>query len=100
VLSQRNQSTYILELFRPRASSDTLEQMAERVCASADAAREAGADVRYLRTLFLPEDETCFFVFSAPSSESVRRACEHAGIASGRVVAAVQLNQTQEREDQ
>jgi hypothetical protein len=35
--------------------------------------------IRYVRTMFLPDDETCFHVFQAPSEEAVAEACSARG---------------------
>ena len=49
-----------------------------------------GTPVRYVRTTFLPDDETCFHVFEAASQEAVGEACRRAGIGSGRIVPAIE----------
>ena len=46
--------------------------------------------VRYVRTTFLPDDETCFHVFEAAAEEAVREICRRAGIDSARIVPAVE----------
>jgi len=43
-----------------------------------------------VRTTFLPDDETCFHIFDAASEEVVGEACRRAGIASGRIVPAME----------
>ena len=49
-----------------------------------------GTQVRYVRTTFLPDDETCFHVFEAVSEEVVAEVFRRAGIVSGRIVSAVE----------
>ena len=51
---------------------------------------DARAGVRYVRTTFLPGDETIFHVFEAPSLSAVRRAARTAALAHERIVEAVE----------
>jgi hypothetical protein len=53
-------------------------------------AAELGIDVRYVRTTFLPEDETLLHVFEAPSAEALRLAGRLAALAFERIVEAVE----------
>jgi hypothetical protein len=46
--------------------------------------------VRYLRTTFLPEDETCFHVFDASSAQDVGEVSRRAGFGTARIVPAVE----------
>jgi hypothetical protein len=50
---------------------------------------EAGTEVRYLRAIFVPADETCFHLFEAASADAVRAASERAGLSAQRIVEAV-----------
>ena len=52
---------YIAESYRPNRSRSTLAADAARVRAAA----EAAGPVRLLRTLYLPGDEVCFYVFES-----------------------------------
>jgi Protein of unknown function (DUF4242) len=56
--------------------------------ARARRAAELGAGVRYVRTTFLPDDETTFHVFEAPSANAVRRAARLAALQYQRVLEA------------
>ena len=51
-------------------------------------ARE-GTDVELIRSTFIPEDETCIFIYEADSLESVRGAAERAGLAFEHIARAV-----------
>jgi hypothetical protein len=50
--------------------------------------RERGR-VRFDRSIYVPEDEICFFVFDAPSGREAALAAQHAGLNPIRVVEAV-----------
>lgn len=55
---------------------------------NASAAAERSADVRLLRSLFVPDDELCFLVFRAESAAAVTRLAEQAMLPIVRVVRA------------
>jgi hypothetical protein len=42
--------------------------------------RREGTPVRFLRSIFVPEDDTCFLLYEAPSARSVRQAAGRAGL--------------------
>ncbi len=46
--------------------------------------------VRYLRTTFLPGDETCLHLFDAPSAEELGEAARRAELRHERIVEAVE----------
>jgi hypothetical protein len=83
---------YLVELYRPRSSGDSLDGAAERLAASARELSRAGTPVRFLDTIFLPTDETCLHLFEAASEVDVRAAAEKAGIDVDRVVPAEQID--------
>jgi hypothetical protein len=49
-----------------------------------------GAGVRYLRTTFLPGDETILHAFEAPSLQALQRAARRAALRCERIVEAVE----------
>jgi hypothetical protein len=42
--------------------------------------RAAGGRVRFVRSVFIPEDETCLCVYQAASAKDVREAARRAGL--------------------
>jgi hypothetical protein len=52
-----------------------------------DAAEQSPA-VRFVRTIFVPDDEICFFVFEADCAAAVKRLAEEAALPIDRVVRA------------
>ena len=79
---------YLVELYVSREDSAAVESGAERARAAADEVTEEGA-VRYVRAIFVPEDETCFFLYEAASAEAVHDAARRAGLSSGRIIEAL-----------
>jgi hypothetical protein len=71
---------YTVELSLPRAGCTDVEEAAAR-------ARAATADdgVRFLRSIFVPEDDSCFLLYEGPSAESVRAAVRRARLGAQRV---------------
>ena len=41
--------------------------------------------MRFVRSVFIPEDETCLCVYAAASAKDVREAARRAGLQVGRV---------------
>ena len=80
---------YLVELYHSRLGRDQLADAAERVEAIADEMSRSGTLVRYLRTIFVPEDETCFYLFEADSAEAVAEVTNRAELPFERVVEAV-----------
>ena len=66
-----------------------VEEARERARSVAD---ERGG-VRYVRTTFLPGDETILHVFEAPSLTALRRAARRASLQCERIVEAVESSE-------
>jgi hypothetical protein len=84
------QRTYLVETYFPRDGRDRLPEVVARARAAASAMRLDGVEVRYLRPIFVPEDETCFHLFTGPSAEAVGEASRRAALAHDRIVETVQ----------
>ena len=80
---------FLVELYASRDSAAAVEQGAEEARQAAVELNQQGTRVRFLRSLFVPEDETCFYLFEADSAESVRAAAQRAGLRFDRVAEAV-----------
>jgi hypothetical protein len=79
-------SEYLVELYLARGDGAAVAASAERTRLTAEELSAAGTPVRYLRSIFVPEDETCFLLCEAESAEAVRDAAERAGLRFERVV--------------
>lgn len=80
---------YLVELYVSRDDSAAVESGAERARAAAEELSDEGEPVRYVRAIFVPEDETCFFLYEAGSAEAVRDAARRAGLCCGRITEAL-----------
>lgn len=80
---------FLAEVYVPRSSADDSCRAARCARAAAELSRQ-GTSVRYVRTTLLPEDETCFHVFDAPSADAVGEVGRRAGLSWARIVHAVE----------
>lgn len=76
-----------LAAYRPSARRTA----ATRAASAARAQNDSAAPVRYVRSIFIPGDETCFHVFEAVSLDIVRVATEQASIPFERIMPVVQI---------
>ena len=81
--------SYLVECYVPNLRSRELPEMVARVRAAAQILTAEGAQVRYLRSTFVPSDELCLHHFEAGSADWVSEASKRAGIEPERVVEAV-----------
>ncbi|MGH7359236.1 MAG: nickel-binding protein [Candidatus Rokuibacteriota bacterium] len=79
---------FLVELYVSRTDAGAVELGAARARAAAEALTREGTPVRYLRSIFVPEDETCF-LYEAGSADAVREAAGRAGLAFERVAEAI-----------
>jgi hypothetical protein len=77
---------YLVEAFVGRA---TAVDCAARAGLARAAARDAGAMVRFVSWMLVPEDEICFYLFTAGSRDDVERVSAHAGLGHDRIVEAL-----------
>jgi hypothetical protein len=90
---------YCLELYLAGGSRAALEAAAERARAAAESFRAGGGgrSVRYLRSTYLPDDETCLHFFAAASVEDLADAARQAGLAGDRITRAIHGDQPSRR---
>ena len=80
-------SSYLLEAYTPATA--LLAEVEARVREAAIELSESGTPVRYVRSIFVPEDETCFHLLDGPSREAVAETAKRAGISTPRITEAV-----------
>ena len=83
---------YLAELYLPRTGPSGLLEAATRARKAADAMTREGTPIRYLRAMFLGDDEVCFHVYEAPSPELVREASRRAAIPVERVTETLDID--------
>jgi hypothetical protein len=80
---------FLIEQYVARTDTATVERDAARARLAAEELSREGTPVRYLRSIFVPEDESCFLLYEAVSAEDVEEAARRASLRFERAVAAV-----------
>ncbi len=80
---------FIVEAYLSRETADAFARDAKRLRLAADELSRDGTRVRYLRRIFVPEDETCFYLYEAASADAVREAAMRAALPYERVAEAL-----------
>jgi hypothetical protein len=76
---------FLAELYLSRSDAAALGRSMRRARQAAEEQTRQGMPVRYLRSMYLPDDETCFVLYEAESPEAARRVAALAAIGFERV---------------
>ena len=79
---------FLLELYVPRQNGAAVKRGAANARRAAQQLTREGTPVRYLRSIFVPEDEICFHLYEAETAEVVREAARRAQLSFERITAA------------
>ena len=82
--------SYLVEVFVPRSCAREAGANGWRVRAAAEQLARERVPIRYVRSTFLPADETCFHVFHASSPAVVAELCRRLDLGHVRIVRAVE----------
>jgi len=89
--------TFLVEAYLPKRGAVDLEATAACARAAADKMRREGAPIRFLRSYFLPEDETYFCLYEAGSIDDVAEASQRANLAVARIQTAIEASTRRSR---
>lgn len=84
--------TYLVEVYMPRSRGREARASGCRACEAAEALAREGISIRYIRTMFLPDDETCFYTFEAAGPAAVEEVSRRAGFGCARIVGAIEAS--------
>ena len=70
---------YMVELYVSRADAGAVERAVQLTRGAAAEMTRLGTPVRFLRSIYVAEDETCIFLYAAESEAAVREAAGAAG---------------------
>jgi len=76
--------SYVVEL--PAGEATELAAAGERARTAAEQLTREGTAVRWVRSVYVPEHETCLLVFEASTPDAVDRAGRRAGLTYQRIV--------------
>jgi hypothetical protein len=83
--------TYLVEVYLPRSRAHEARATARRARAAAEQLSREGVPIRYVRTTYLPDDETCFHHFEARTPAAVEEATRRAALGSVRIVPTIEV---------
>jgi hypothetical protein len=86
--------TYLVEAYVSKSDANCPAGIADRAVLASKEMRHEGTFVRYLRSIFIPQDETCFHIFEAGSEQDARNAAARAGIQPERVLETTNFEAT------
>jgi len=81
-------AVYLFEAYMPGSSEAHLAQLGERLREVAHAIFEDGLRVRYLRSTYVPEDETCFHYVEASTASEAELFAQRAEVSYDRILEA------------
>lgn len=79
---------FLVEVYVSKTNSAAVARTAVRLTRAAQELTAKGTPVRLLRTIFVPEDETCYLLVEAATAGIVRESARRAALLSERVVEA------------
>jgi Protein of unknown function (DUF4242) len=82
-------TSYLVELYLPRARETDFAAAAGRAREAAAEMTRAGTPVACRQAIYLPEEETCFYLYEAASAELVARAVADAQLPVQRISQAI-----------
>ena len=86
---------YLVEIYLPGCNEAALAGAAVRARVASEQLSSEGKHVRYLRTIFVPQDEICFHLYEAQAADVVGEASLRAQIAYERIVRAVSVGRSE-----
>jgi hypothetical protein len=86
--------SYLVETFQSFQNHSERANRERRMRRAGDDLRMRGIDIRFVRSIHVPEDEICFLVVEAASAREAALAAEEAGLEPVRVVAATSCGET------
>ena len=81
--------SYLVETYLARGRAGERAARERRARSAAEELTRERTPVRFERSIHIPEDEICFFVFDAPSGRDAALAAQRAGLDPLRVVEAI-----------
>lgn len=77
---------FLVELYAARDDEAGVRRRIEQARLAAQEVTREGMPVSFVRSIFVPKDETCFFLYEAETAEAVGETARRAGLEFDRVV--------------
>jgi hypothetical protein len=81
--------SYLVETYLGRGAAEKRAALDRRACSAAEELARERIPVAFGGSIHVPEDEVCFFVFSAPTGRDAALAARRADLEPFRVVEAI-----------
>jgi hypothetical protein len=81
--------SFLVETYLPRGAAGERHARERQARSAAEAMTREGTRVRFERSIHVPEDEICFFAFTAASGREATLVAEPASLEPLRVVEAI-----------
>ena len=88
--------SYLVETYLARGQAGERVERERRARSAAEELTQGETRVRFDRSIHVPEDEICFFLFDAPSSRDAALAAQRAELEPIRVVEAISSGEEKE----
>ena len=82
---------FLVETYAPRETPNAVAVHVQDVARAAAEVSQPEIEVRLLRAIFLPADETCFYHYQSSSADAVREAAARARLPLERITEAVSI---------
>ena len=80
---------FLVEFYFSRTDCEAAAAGADSARLAAEELTRHGTPVRYLSSIFVPEDETCFHLYEAISADAIREVAQRADLSFERVLEAI-----------
>ncbi len=88
--------SFLVETYLARGQAGERSAREQRARLAAEELTQEQTRVCFERSIHVPEDEICFFVFDAPSGRAAALAAQRAGLDPFRVVEAISSGKEEE----
>ena len=84
--------SYLVEVYLPRSLAHEVRATGRRARAAAEQLSREGIPIHYVRTTYLPDDETCFHHFEAHTPAAVEEASRRAALGRARIAPTIEVS--------
>jgi hypothetical protein len=82
---------FLIETYASRETANAVAVQVQEITHAAEQVSEQGTEVRFVLAIFVPEDESCFYLYESPCAAAVREAATRAHLPSERITEAISI---------